>query len=204
MPGETLVKSGRSRAGNSCFNLFKSATPLSISNIVRHINPNKRENSLFATKRSIINYMFEPFLNESWGDLAKHEEGHDFDEIYTKEEEKALNVYQEIKKLRNHDETSKALVKDLEDSVIRYVGAVDKLSSSRIRKEDPKETENADRARRSAHEALISNLNILSRYCVKNGLDTNWRNVVGSHRNQVRDWALNVSTRIIKERIGGD
>lgn len=144
--------------------------------------------------------MEDPFLNESWNNLAEREEGIDFDEAYVRERERNDLAYEKLKKLRSHSELARDLVKDIEDSILRYVKSIDQLSISRIERADSKTKEGNDLARRLAHNALIDNLNIFSRYCAKHKLDTSWRDMVGSHRNQIRDWALSVSATMTKER----
>lgn len=144
----------------------------------------------------------DPFLRESWGDLSSREsEGHDFDELATRQEEKAEIAYTKIKNIKDHSKIASELVKSIQESIVRYVKTIDKLSSAKIKKEDPKEREEADLARRLAYNALISNLDILNRYCVKNNLDRSWRDVVGLERKQVTTWALAIADKVIKERI---
>ncbi len=139
----------------------------------------------------------DPIFNESWHDLGEHEHGDDFEDLAVRHEEKTNLVYQRIKKLEGHSKMSGVLVRDIEDGIVRYIKAVDKLSLAKINNEEKDEKKRADEARRFAHNALIDSLNILNRYCVKNGLDTGWRNMVGLDRDQVRDWALVVSKKIL-------
>lgn len=143
----------------------------------------------------------DPMFKDSWHDLREHEKGDDFEELSIRQEERTNLAYEQIKGLENHSKMSGILVRDLQEAVVHYIKAIDKLSVAKIKDEDKGEKENADLARRLAHNALIDNLNMLSRYCVKHGLDTSWRKMVGSDRNQVRDWALSVASTVINERI---
>ncbi|MCX6714036.1 MAG: DUF3232 domain-containing protein, partial [Candidatus Vogelbacteria bacterium] len=124
------------------------------------------------------------------------------EDIENRQEKNARVAYLNIKDIGDHSKIAKDLVVSLQNSIIRYVGAIDALTVIKIKKDDAKTREEADLARRLAHNALISNLDILNRYCVKHKLDREWRNMVGLDRKQVTAWALLVAPTIIQERIG--
>jgi hypothetical protein len=76
---------------------------------------------------------------------------------------------------------------------------IDNLSLVRANGADLETVSQADRMRSIAHDALISNLNIMSRYCAKLGIDNEWRFVLGLDRKQITAWAREIFPIVIKE-----
>ncbi|MFA5001089.1 MAG: DUF3232 domain-containing protein [Candidatus Paceibacterota bacterium] len=145
--------------------------------------------------------MEDPFLNDLWQDLGNYDKGETFEEAENHQKETPSLAYLRLKNIGEHSPLADSLVKDIQNSIIRYIETIDALTVAKIKKDEPKERERSDLARRLAHNALISNLNILNRYCLKNGLDTGWRIMIGSDRDQVKTWALGVAKEVIQERL---
>jgi hypothetical protein len=159
-------------------------------------------------------------LNEAWGHLSSHENGHDFPEadennsttgniegydIASEEIDKDISSLFELKSISKKDKITKDLFNDLLKSLLRYIETIDKLSLARLDKETDIITENqADHSRRAAHDSLISNANALSRYCVKIGIDNSWRNVIGYERKNQTNWVLSVASMARKMALKGD
>ena len=142
------------------------------------------------------------FEREAWGDLAENEKTGDFggeEKGYGAPERRALNAYYQIKEIADRNAMGKKLVTGLQRSLLRYIGTIDTLSMSLVTNQSGEEKQAADEARTRAHNALISDLNIISRFCEKNKIDNSWRNVVGSDRKEITLWALAVSPTIKKE-----
>jgi len=149
-------------------------------------------------------------LNEAWSHLSSHENGHDFPdsdvensttkniEGYdpdSEETNKNISSLFDIREISKKDEMAQGLFNDFLKSLLGYLQAIDRLSLARRDKEVDKATENqADHARRIAHDSWISSANALSRYCVKLGIDNSWRSVIGLDRKSQTNWVLSVSS----------
>ena len=51
----------------------------------------------------------------------------------------------------------------------------------------------ADAGRTSAHDAVITNLNVLARIMENEGIDTSWRSELGENRKRIGDFACFIS-----------
>jgi hypothetical protein len=145
----------------------------------------------------------------AWKNLAEHDNGYDFDlgpeednshihgsssEIIKSIAERNISSLLEIEESSRRDEIMKELFADFLKGLLRYIFTIDSLSLARINgKESRKVMGEADKNRRIAHEAWISDVNALSRYFVKLGIDNSWRNVLGSTRDEQTGWALSVA-----------
>ena len=147
--------------------------------------------------------------DETWKEVAKHHtDGTEFDttstvlehhpiehdvaQIKTEEKSEAQMIYQSIEQLIDKDDDLKGLFHDVKRSIVKYIIAIDRLSEERLSDRANDSTGEIDRARTVAHEALITNLNILSRECQKKRVDNKWRSVIGLDRKQITNWALSV------------
>lgn len=114
----------------------------------------------------------------------------------------ALEAYQKIKDGSRADPLLKELLGDVQRATARYLIVIADLNGlqSRQRGGDTVsryEIQRADEARRSAHNALIDTINILSRAFAKKGLDNEWRKVIGlSAREEVTHWAIRVGSTV--------
>lgn len=149
-------------------------------------------------------------FNEAWSHLSGHEKGHDFLEdddkntttkniegydLESEEADKNISSLFDIKEISNTDEIAKELYNGFMKSLLGYIQAIDKLTSARKDKESDAITKNqADHARRIAHDSWLSSANALSRYCDKLGLDNTWRSVIGFDRKKQTNWVLSVSS----------
>jgi len=116
--------------------------------------------------------------------------------------ERALAAYDEMKKGSEKNETLHELFIDTQQAIARYLyvmADLNEIQSRGARGEmiSRHEIGRADQSRRTAHDALIDNINILSRAFVKFGLDNNWRKVLGLEtREQVTSWAIYVGSTV--------
>jgi hypothetical protein len=155
---------------------------------------------------------------ERWKEVTEHEHTGHFEEPshFSSEEpvsrvelsatmRKSIAVYKDmVSKFEGGgvDEDLSNLFKDIKEKVLMYNVAIARLKIVRLEKEktssdDVKaETQIADRARKTAHDALIDSLNILSRYCHKVGVDNSWRSVIGLQREDVTTWARDIASEV--------
>lgn len=140
-----------------------------------------------------------PFTHESWERKISNEQTGE------SPEDMDLAVFETIKSDSTKSPELREMMADLESAILRYGESVVRLDRevSLGAEVSRKDVENADQGRRIVHDALIDKLNVLSRSFVKAKLDNNWRNVVGSDRTQVGQWALrvaeNLKNSILKE-----
>ena len=91
----------------------------------------------------------------------------------------AIEIFNEMKKI-----DSEFLLNELLESIIKY---------ARIRTDwyfkTFEERKERDRSRTIAHDALISNINAISRNMAKNGQDISWREALTDNRKIIGDWA---------------
>lgn len=156
------------------------------------------------------------FFEDAWRKLTRYQnDGDDFDqpeepqklEVVLKEDKKEppervsehVKTYRQMEEISKKDSELNILFRDIKMSVLRYIEAIDSLSLARANGADPETINQADRMRSIAHNALISNINIMSRYCAKLGIDNEWRFVLGLDRKQITAWALEIFPIVIKE-----
>lgn len=159
----------------------------------------------------------DPFLEEAWEHHAEHEtSGRSGDDLENGENTKARDIYARLEgslEMAKKDPMAAKLLAGLKKSIFRYLQTVDQLSIEKIKwqnlpkseqsKPEVKESmREADTSRHFAHNSLIDDLNIISRYCVKNNLDNGWRNMLGSDRKQVTEWALQIGPYLSKLELG--
>ena len=144
------------------------------------------------------------FLRRSWQRAANSEQGGRFEGVPVENEDdietqEAVRAYREIKSIAEYSdlELIKGHFISFQKTLCRYVASMRRLSLARQNREEAgaDEVEELDKARWTAHNALIDDINILSRYAKKEGLDISWRNMIGNEREQVTDWA----ERVFKE-----
>lgn len=150
--------------------------------------------------------MSNHYLREAWQRKAENERGYDSDSErpigYDRDVKTFINIEQIITNLdlSKKDEKLSDVVtfyRNVLDSVLKYNVAIlnyNQAKSDKIKNNiDKEEMEEKDRFRRNVHEALISNINILSRLMKGSGLDNSWRNDIGISRQEVQRWAQNVA-----------
>ena len=137
-----------------------------------------------------------PFTHESWErkDANEHE-GEDTGGW-------EISVFEGIKKEAEQKPELRELLLDLEDSILRYGESVVKFDRSLTESSTKEDYGYADQSRKIVHDSLLDKINILSRAFANEGLDNSWRNVVGSDRNQIGQWALRVSVNLKNTILG--
>jgi hypothetical protein len=91
----------------------------------------------------------------------------------------AIEIFNEIKKIDND-----FLINELLESIVKY---------ARIRTDwyfmTDEERKEGDKSRTITHNALISNINAISRNMAKSGHDISWREELTDNRKVIGDWA---------------
>lgn len=109
-------------------------------------------------------------------------------------------VYAGMEKIVQDNPELKKYFLDIQKSVKRYVSTIDALHVLRMKKMvDKKAVGFSDSARKIAHDALIDNLNIFSRACIKAKIDNSWRREVGLDRKEITVWAVAVYDTVVGE-----
>lgn len=150
----------------------------------------------------------EDFFKERWEQKADEEVGEHIDEEIASPETESehyertegVKIYKEIEKQSAHDDATRSMFSELNKSILRYYRAILDLQRARHSNEDREEVSEADKNRRVNHDLVIGDLNTLSRYVDKQGLDNEWRRMVGLDRKQVTDWVKNVAPYISNKR----
>ena len=132
--------------------------------------------------------MSEPNLQELWEDKAEQERSG-----YSPEE-RDFKIFERMSRQAEANEDLKDYFNDLKNAISRY----SELVVTYERNYGTEIIEEIDEARLIAHNALIDKLNILSREFAKAGLDSSWRRDIGDSREQVSEWAMNV-TEMLKQ-----
>ncbi len=143
----------------------------------------------------------EPLLRELWGEYNEnHEREKTPEPEYSREERAFFSIREQIDSLKDEAQKKKltTLFKALKKSVLEYTIAIDRLAKHKLQNNIDR-IEAADRRRSLSHNALIDNLNILSRQFNEAGLDNNWRDDIGLDRKRVTAWALAVAETIREE-----
>ena len=118
----------------------------------------------------------------------------------------AMDILLEMRGASSINEELQGLFDDVRFSIARYNQTIARLNHIERRMKrnadvSNDEIQNADEARRRAHDALMDNLNILSRGFAKHGLDNHWRKLIGlDAREQVTEWAVHVGEFLAKEK----
>ena len=138
----------------------------------------------------------DPFLEEAWQHHAEEERGE------LGEEEQALGIYLDLKNEIAAKRELKEFMESVETQILRYESTIARLSRLELEGKDHEDIAQADESRWSAHNALISDLDILARAMKKANLDITWRDMIGSNRDEIGTWARNIAPhlRTIVER----
>lgn len=151
----------------------------------------------------------EDFFKDAWGKTSEREKGHGIEddsqefllspenEYYKYEGTKEVDLYRQIEKQADFDDNTKELFNQITRGVLDYYRTMSELERVTISDGSNEEISKSDQARRFAHNALIDNLNALSRYTGKSGLDNEWRSVIGLERTQVTEWVKKVAPYLI-------
>ncbi len=150
------------------------------------------------------------FLRDNWKRMANEgvssgrsaEQNSAVESPEVEEDKLALEAYLDMKMVAEGDDLALGLFNDVKKSLIRYIGSIRRLSKSVISEENEDEVAWLDEARRLSHNALIDNLNILSRYCHNQGLDKSWRNVIGTEREEIPKFPTEMQLNLIITTFG--
>lgn len=129
------------------------------------------------------------FLRERWLEKAAAEK-----------QEVSISSLEKMRGLISGHENLEKLFEQVIKASLRYCASRDKLSAT-ARLKDKQAIVDSDRARRLAHNALIDNINILSRACVKDDVSAKWREELGNDRNVIGDWAIDLVSNLKDESI---
>lgn len=142
--------------------------------------------------------MSERFLEESWQRTGNHEQ------LATREQE-FVDLYYDVHEKSERDPELKQVLDRLDASITDYVHVViENRKAWRAQqqgKADLSAQEGSDRRQQNAHNVLIDSLNQLSRAWRKKGLNNKWRNILGTSRNVVADWAITVGRLVMNMEI---
>lgn len=129
------------------------------------------------------------FLGERWKKTAERERG--------KSEVLESPIFEEIERGAFGNPQLENLFKELKERILEYALSADRLSMRREERgygeSQNEDIVSADRTRRSAHEALIDQVNILSRAFLREGLPNKWREKVGDSREEIGEWGFAVA-----------
>ena len=133
------------------------------------------------------------FLRDSWSEMVPPEN--------LETDELRSPIFQEIERAVYGNQKLESLFRELKEKILNYSLSADRLSmakterdSGRANNEDVKA---ADNLRKSAHNALIDQVNILSRAFLREGLPNKWRNKVGDTREEIGAWAFGVAEYLL-------
>jgi hypothetical protein len=145
------------------------------------------------------------FLQELWEEKHHVESGLEADYESSQEDKEsiAIDIYLEmVQAVEKHKELL-PLLKELQSAILTYNNRIVNFATARIRQDDKETMGSADRARRTAHNALIDNLRILSRAYVNSTKGPNtWRLRIDEGRNdrdRIRIWECNCVSFVAKE-----
>jgi hypothetical protein len=130
-----------------------------------------------------------------WGNLKD-----DLLLLEEKQKTRGVELLLKMKDLSHQEDGMGSLFTDIVRASVNYLSTMDRLSTAKLDQREGKmgvdDRESYDKARTSAHNNLISCINILARECQKRGLDTDWRHVLGSDRTDITRWVLSVADHI--------
>lgn len=117
------------------------------------------------------------------------------------ENNQAIEIFSEIVEGVDDDEVLKPLLSDLEKAIVHYAASIVRYNQSRKemvtgKEMAEKEKEDADKARRLAHNSLVSALSILSRSYVKKFGTCMWRYKIDEgrgDRDRIAGWVKKVA-----------
>lgn len=112
-----------------------------------------------------------------------------------------LESYASLLSATYGDPQLEAILKKVEEKALAYASTVKNLQSSRAglsEGRDRGDVEKYDSFRRSAHNALIDEINLLSRQCREAGRSNKWRQEIGLSRDEAGEWAIHLAEYLKK------
>ena len=137
----------------------------------------------------------DPFLSESWERLKEEEQGREPQEM------RDVGIFEDLETLSERNESIKEYLEDIKNQIIYYVRTIAEMEHLQNNSAAREDIAQIDSTRRIAHDSLITKIDILSRICAKNGLDNNWRDMIGIGREQVTRWAINVAESLTEDIV---
>lgn len=134
----------------------------------------------------------DPFLEEAWQRHAEEERGE------PGEEEQTLGIYLDLKTEIAGKPELEEFMESIEKQILRYEATIARFARLELEGKDREDIAQADESRRSAHNALLSDLDILARSMNKAKLDISWRDMVGSNRDEIGNWARDIAPHLRK------
>ena len=141
------------------------------------------------------------FLRDRWAERAMGERGERSPEETRREQD--IMTYLDVKKSA---EAAGSLLTEIlhnvERRAVRYRVAINSSEQNRIATQkggDVKAFEGSDRNRQLAHNALIDEVNLLSRQFREAGLGNEWRRTIGLERDDIARWGGAVSQLIYRK-----
>jgi hypothetical protein len=152
--------------------------------------------------------MRNPFLEEAWQNKARNEKGEEKNLDLPDGYERDVKIFKALKRQvekttefidKTDRENIREIYAQMMDSVERYNQTILSYNSNKSEKISKDDMEQSDFRRRAAHDALISNLDILARLMNKAGIDIFWKDAIGIDRKEVQRWAQNIMLYLQKE-----
>ena len=141
------------------------------------------------------------FMQERWEEKARAEHA----ELTAQEErqEADISLYLDIKREAGHGgEALEKILRAVEEKAVRYRITVNLWGKARrgsVSEGSVDEFERLEQNRTLSHNALIDEVNLLSRQFREAGLDNEWRRTIGEGRDDVGRWALAVAQLIYRK-----
>ena len=140
------------------------------------------------------------FLRDRWHERSSDETG-EVSDIETRRQ-KDLELYLDIQqRAKDIGGSLYKIFQDVERRAVRYRTTINTNTTARMdaRKSGlVSEFEESDTRQRLAHDALISEVNLLSRQFKEEGLDNEWRREIGLERHDVGRWGATVANLIYR------
>jgi hypothetical protein len=148
----------------------------------------------------------EDFFNDLWKIRADREKGHEIDdeEILSATQEQSIYedtsevaIYRKLEEQSLFNDDYKQLFSQMRKGILDYYRSMTTLERVILAGGSNEEISQYDQMRRFSHNSLIDTLNAMSRYCWKNGLDNEWRSMIGLERTKVTDWVKKVAPYLV-------
>jgi len=132
-----------------------------------------------------------------------HAEGVADNSAMEKKKTHAEELYLDMFALADNNEDMQKQFTEIKKSIVSYISKRQELNA--IAKESREgvgragEEKHSDRDQKIMHDALIDNLNIYSRMCVRFNKDNSWRGELGDDRKMIASWAIKVFDLVKKD-----
>jgi len=133
----------------------------------------------------------EPEEQENSGETAvlEKEEGYEAD---------MLRLYFGIKEKAGDSPETEEFLLQVEEASLRYEHSIARIEKGGLEGWERDDIAAADERRRTIHNALMADIDILARIFESKGLDTSWKRMIGLTRDEIGNWALIVAKHLRK------